>query len=254
MEKSKSLHRILDSGEVVLSKRGVISGMILLFVYLFLTDYYLLGVYYAVEKIFGYTLNNLELNMVFYVTMIIAVLLIFGKYLWASLKRAVAQKPRYIWIIAVYLGYLAILTFNMMAQVIIGMVQTDLTSANQNSVVAYSQQSMLSMVFMSCLCAPIIEEVLFRGVLFRGFAKNRTWAIIAGFVSALVFASVHVVPAAISYQDPGELIYLLSYLPQGIVFAICCYKTENICGSILLHFVNNSIAMMALTASGALVF
>lgn len=254
MEKNKSFHKILDSGEVILSKRGVISGLILLFVYLFLTDYYLLGVYYAVEKLFKYTMSNLELNMVFYVTMLILVLAMFGKYLWASLKHAVAQKPRYMWIIAAYIGYLAILTFNMISQVIIGMVQTDLTSTNQDSVVAYSQQSMLSMMFMSCLCAPIIEEVLFRGVLFRPFAGNKKLAVIAGFLSALFFASVHVVPAAIAYQNPMELLYIVSYLPQGIVFAICCYKTENICGSIMLHFLNNFIAMMSLMSSGMLVF
>lgn len=244
MENKKSFHKILDDGEVVLSKRGVITGFILLIVYLFGMDFYLYGVDYVLRTQFGYTLNSLGLNMVFYVTMIILVLLFFGKYLWASLKRAVAQKPRYIWIITLYLGYLAILAFSMVAQVIVGMFETDLTSVNQDAAVSYSQNSTLAMMFMSCLCAPIIEEVFFRGVLFRPFANNKVCAVIACVLSALVFSSIHVVPAAIAYKDPGELIYLISYLPQGIVFAICCYKTKNIYGSILLHFANNLIAVM----------
>ncbi len=244
MENKKSFHKILDDGEVVLSKRGVIMGFILLLVYLVGMDFYLFGVDYVLRTYFGYELNNLGLNMVFYVTMIIIVLAFFGKYLWASLKRAFAQKPRYMWIITIYLGYLGILAFSMVSQVIVGMFENDLTSANQDAAVTYSQNSKLAMMFMSCLCAPIIEEVFFRGVLFRPFAKNKVCAVIAGLLSALLFASIHVVPAAITYSDPSELIYLVSYLPQGIVFAICCYKDKNIYGSILLHFVNNFIAIM----------
>lgn len=243
MENTKSLHKVLDDGEVVLSKRGVIWGLILLPVYVIGLSFLISLVFAVIEVSTGYVADALVQNMTFYVIMLTVVLLVFGKYLLASLKRAVSQKPRYMWIIVLYLGYLAILAFSMVSQVIVGMFTSDLTSANQDTAVSFSQNSKWAMAFMSLLCAPIIEEVFFRGVLFRPFANNKVCAVIAGLVSALLFASIHVVPEVIASGNMGEFIYLLSYLPQGIVFAICCYKTKNICGSMLLHFAANLIAL-----------
>ncbi len=244
MENTKSLHRVLDDGEVVLSKRGVIIGLLLLPVYLIGLSLAIEAVLYLIYMKTGYVLSSVYMNLIYYVIMLAIVLAVFGKYLWASLKRAINQKPRYIWIIMLYLGYLGILAFSMVSQVIVGIFTNDLTSTNQDAAVGFSQDSALIMGFMSCICAPIIEEVFFRGVLFRPFANNKVMTVIAAIVSALLFASIHVVLNAIVSGNYGELIYIVSYLPQGIIFAICCYKTKNICGSILMHLVCNAIALM----------
>ncbi len=245
MENKKSLHRILDDGEVVLSKRGVIIGLILLPVYLVGLSLLIAVVSEVLRLTVGYEMTDLQFNLSYYVIMLTIVLLIFGKYIWASIRRAVQQKPRYIWIIVLYLGYLAILAFNMVSQVIIGMFSSDLTSTNQDTVVNYAQESKLAMTFMACVCAPIIEEVFFRGVLFRPFAKGKVTAVLAAVMSALLFASIHVLPTFIATGDLSELVYIVAYLPQGLIFATCCYKAKNICASMLLHLLNNAIAMTA---------
>ena len=242
--KIRSLHSILEDGEVVLNKRGVLFGVLLLPVYLFGLSFAIEWVFWMLEPKLGYKIDPIYLNLVYYIIMTAIVLLVFGKYLLASFKRALEQRPRYIWIITLYLGYLAILAFSTVSQVIVGMFTSDATSANQDAAVSFSQNNVLIMGFMSCICAPIVEEVFFRGVLFRPFAKNKVLAVIAAVISSVMFASIHVVLAAIVNKDPSELIYIVSYLPQGIVFAICCYKTKNICGSILLHSASNLLATL----------
>lgn len=243
MENKRSLHKILDDGEVVLSKRGVIIGLILLPVYLVGLSFVLSFAVVFLETKFGIVISDLYFNLIYYIIMMVIVLAVFGKYLWASFKRALTQKPRYVWIAALYLGLLGTYAFNMVAQVVIGVCTNDLTSVNEDSATAYAEQSPLLMIFMACICAPIIEEVFFRGVLFRPMAgKKCAW--IAYLVSGLLFAAIHVVPATIANGDLMELIYLVSYLPMGIIFAVCCHKTKNIFGSILLHFANNLIAVV----------
>lgn len=244
MENTKSLHRVLDDGEVVLSKRGVIIGLLLLPVYWIGLSLVIETVLYLVYQKTGYVLSSMYMNLIYYVIMLTIVLAVFGKYLWASLKHAINQKPRYMWIVMLYLGYLGMIALSMVSQVIVGLFTNDLTSTNQDNVVSFSEDSVLVMGFMSCICAPIIEEVFFRGILFRPFAKNKVCAVLAGAVAAILFASMHVVTAAIVNNNPGELIYILSYLPHGIVLAVCCYKTKNICGAILMHMVTNMIAMI----------
>ncbi len=244
LEKRKYIYKVLDDGEVVLSKLGVIIGFILLPVYLF-------GLSIAIEfasillyKRFGFEMTDLQFNMVFYIIMLAVVIGIYGRYIWASIKRAFSQRPRWMWIVTLYLGFLGIFSLNMVSQVIIGMFERDMTSVNQDTAVSFAENSLGFMFFMSCICAPIIEELFFRGVLFRPFARGKVSAVIACLVSAVLFASIHVVTAAIANNDPGELLYLIGYLPQGIVLAVCCYKTKNIAGSMLLHFANNLLAIM----------
>ncbi len=246
MENKKSLHRILDDGEVVLSKRGILVGFILLPVYMIGLSLLLSFVSAVIEVKLGYVISNLYFNLIFYAIMLAIVLLVFGKYLLASFKRAIKQRPKYIWLLTVYLGYFGILSFNMVSRLVVGIFKTDPTSVNQDTASSYAEESLAIMMFMSCLCAPIIEEVFFRGLLFRGLMsrKHKWTAIPACIISALLFAGMHVYPAVIANQDITELVYLASYLPMGIIFAVCVYKTKNIFSGILLHAVNNIVATL----------
>lgn len=245
MENKKRLYKILDDGEVVISGKGKLLGLLVLL------PIYLIGLNFALsflsaflEQKFGIVISGLYFNLIYYIIMLAAVLLMFGGYLLQSFKRALKQKPRYIWLVTLYLGYFSILAFNMVGNVVVGLFKTDSTSVNQDAATSYAQESLWIMAFMSCLCAPIIEEVIFRGLLFRGLmSRNHKWtAVPACLLSGLLFAGMHVFPAAIANGDISELIYLASYLPMGITFAVCVYKTKNIFGGILLHAFNNIVA------------
>lgn len=103
--------------------------------------------------------------------------------------------------------------------------------------------------------APIVEEIVFRKCLFGIFKKN-SLAIV--FVSALLFASIHVVPECISIitnivQHNAtvvdlylEFICIISYLGQAFAISFVYYKSrQNIIPCILIHFTNNFIALTA---------
>ncbi len=75
--------------------------------------------------------------------------------------------------------------------------------------------------------APILEELLFRGVILRGLLKNYS-PIKAIFWSAFIFGLVHLNP----WQFIGAFL-------TGIFIGFVYWKTNSIIPGILIHFVNN---------------
>lgn len=84
------------------------------------------------------------------------------------------------------------------------------------------------MVVMAVISAPILEEIIFRGIIMKGLV-NKGWeprkAIL---VSALVFGLVHGNP----WQFVGAVLL-------GTVLGLVYYKTESLLMPILLHAFNN---------------
>ena len=83
------------------------------------------------------------------------------------------------------------------------------------------------------IIAPIVEELFFRGFIFAGLQQRWPWPI-AGAVSALLFATVHIIPT--------------SFLPifiLGFIFSYLYYRSGSIWPAILMHMLTNTIALSA---------
>lgn len=76
--------------------------------------------------------------------------------------------------------------------------------------------------------APVVEEVIFRGMIFRFFFRDKP--IFAMLLSALLFALVH---------GPTDLASFLMYGGLGLTFSFTYYTTQRLEMSILAHFLNN---------------
>lgn len=88
-----------------------------------------------------------------------------------------------------------------------------------------------TMFLMVSFFAPIIEEILFRGIIQKGMINNGVKPRNAILIAALVFGLVHFNP----WQFVGA--FLL-----GIVLGVVYFKTKSLLMSIFLHFFNNTIA------------
>lgn len=78
----------------------------------------------------------------------------------------------------------------------------------------------------------IIEEFLFRGMIYRGIA-NKSNKKIAIIISALLFAFLH--------MNFNQMCYAFV---MGLVFAIVIYLTDNLSVSILLHMLFNAFTVI----------
>jgi membrane protease YdiL (CAAX protease family) len=88
------------------------------------------------------------------------------------------------------------------------------------------------MVAAAVVAAPLCEEIVFRGYLY-GAAKRFAGPWVAGFFSALVFASVH-----------GSLVALLPLFVFGCLLAFVYEKTGSIWAPIAIHFCFNGATVL----------
>jgi hypothetical protein len=91
---------------------------------------------------------------------------------------------------------------------------------------------------------PIVEEVLFRGVVFGSLRpRSRARAYV---ISVAVFALYHVWRYALS--DPTELIYALQYVPVSIVLAWIYERSGTIWPGIFFHMGINAMSFYVMDA------
>jgi membrane protease YdiL (CAAX protease family) len=89
-------------------------------------------------------------------------------------------------------------------------------------------------VLLIVIAAPVSEEVCFRGMLFGGL-RERLPRLAAALISGLIFGALHVT-TGISAVPP--------LIVFGFVLALLYEKTGSIWPGILLHMLNNSVALL----------
>lgn len=114
---------------------------------------------------------------------------------------------------------------------------------NDEMVMDMARQGYNTMFAMAVFMAPLVEEPLFRGLLFGGLRrKNRA---LAYAVSAGLFALYHVWQFAVAYRDPSYLLYALNYIPVSIALAFSYEKSGSIWVPIGFHALVNGLSMYA---------
>jgi membrane protease YdiL (CAAX protease family) len=89
-------------------------------------------------------------------------------------------------------------------------------------------------ILLIAIAAPVSEEVCFRGMLFGGL-RQRLPRLAAALVSGLIFGGLHAL-TGISAVPP-----LIAF---GFILALLYEKTGSIVPGIVLHMLNNSIALI----------
>lgn len=103
---------------------------------------------------------------------------------------------------------------------------------------ALEQYNYLYLIFGSVIFAPIVEEIVYRGIL-RKFIKNDKLFII---ISAILFGLAHVIGSSSLIQ----YIYILDYGLSGLYLAFLYTKYNNIYLNISAHFFINLIATVSM--------
>jgi membrane protease YdiL (CAAX protease family) len=94
-------------------------------------------------------------------------------------------------------------------------------------------QELLWTLAVLALLAPLVEELVFRG-LFYGWLAGRWGSIVALIASSLAFAAAHVEPA-----------HAILVLPLGLWFGWLRRWTNSLLPSLVAHMVNNGVAVVA---------
>jgi len=113
------------------------------------------------------------------------------------------------------------------------------------------------------IAAPIFEELVFRLGIFRAFTgKGKTLEIIGIFVTAILFAGIHLVATfTTAFADPSNINYELiksdlwtlpSYLIGAFGLTIAYAKSKNFASNVITHMVWNCISYVAIISTSLL--
>jgi len=142
----------------------------------------------------------------------------------------------------VFVGYLVIILglmfINLARELVVGHIdiaQNQLTLQNTFSQGLYG---IIFVGFLSIVVAPIVEELIFRGVVMNYFCTNKGWWVNI-ILSAGMFGYFHVYSAFNAFD-------FLQYAFMGGVLAYVYKKTQQIQYAMLTHALNNTVSFFAM--------
>lgn len=137
----------------------------------------------------------------------------------------------------IFTGYFILFASLLLASIILEYLGVNETSQNEATIRGYFEKDTFRLIvlfFMLCIFTPIVEEVIFRKVVYN-FIEPKASKIVAIIGTGVVFGLMHV----ITY---GDFIQSIPYILMGIALGYVYYRSnKNIYVSIGAHFLNNFV-------------
>lgn len=146
-----------------------------------------------------------------------------------------------IWIMTI--GLAAVYLFSFVGEIFVNvLLPSNLQEAsNQTLVETLVSYNVGLMAFNAVILAPIVEELLFRGLIFNTLRQKNV--LLAHLISAFLFGFLHVYSYILA-GDMTEWIKLIPYMMAGFAFSFAYEKRQTIIAPIMLHSLKNLIAMI----------
>ena len=187
-------------------------------------------------------LNTAQVNFIYFCINFAATAFIFRKYLFQTMQDALCVPFRTI-LYAVFAFLGSILLGGMVGSFILR-VYPEFMNVNDNAIGAMILENRALMVIGSVLLAPITEELLFRGLVFRGLYDRSPLA--AYLISMVLFSVIHI-SGYVGHYDWKLLFFcFLQYLVPAYCLNYAYRYSGNLIAPILMHMVTNLVALMAM--------
>ena len=141
-------------------------------------------------------------------------------------------------------SYYAIMMFNSLISIVLWQFMP-IGNLNNEAVAGMAVDRPGMTFAMTVLLAPLVEEPLFRGVLFGGLRRKSRAAAYA--VSIVFFSLYHVV----NYLSYGAIyaLYGIIYIPSAFMLCLCYEQSDSIWSSVFLHMLVNGVAISSVLSA-----
>ncbi len=187
-------------------------------------------------------IDELWLNFTFFVLNIVVICIGFSRYLGKNLRHLGKNILQILSTSVV--GFVVYWASNLLVSIAIFLYFPSFSNANDASIQAMASQQYWIMFTGSVILVPVVEEVLYRGVIFSFL--DRYSRPLAYLLSALFFAAIHVVGYIGSMEPMYLLVSVLQYLPAGLCLCWAYARTGNIFAPVLIHTAVNLMGMLAM--------
>ncbi len=220
------------------NRREVLWGGIYLILYMFVMPWLVPAVVYLT----GAELNAAQTNFVYFMVNFAATTVIFRKFIFRSLKDALKVPGPTLWYAV--LGYLGSLTLGSFVAAFIYRLEPEFANVNDMAINAILEENFALMAIGAVILAPITEELLFRGLIFRGLYDRSPLA--AHLVSMTLFSAIHISGYIGAYEPKILLLCFLQYLPAAYCLNFAYRQSGTIAAPILMHGLTNLVSLCAM--------
>lgn len=117
-------------------------------------------------------------------------------------------------------------------------------SQNQQLIIDSMRQDPMYVILSAVIMAPIVEEIVFRGVLFRKI-RNMNHYVLAIVISSVTFGIMHVLQSILE-MNVMDLPFIVVYIVLGLFFVKIYEETGKLSNAIWLHLLNNVVGVLAI--------
>lgn len=190
----------------------------------------------------GNPLSDAAANFVYFGTNFICVTVIFRKFILDSFGCALNNFV--LCIRAVICGFVLYYVASYITYKALIFLKPNFFNVNDESIFQMTRNNYALMGIGTVLLVPPVEEILYRGLIFRGLHSRSR--ILAYAVSTLAFCAIHVFGYIGLYDWFTLLLCLLQYVPAGICLACAYEQADTIAAPILIHMIINLIGILSM--------
>ena len=192
---------------------------------------------YACEAL-GIVLSDAIAQFILFCIEFLCIVAINHRFLVRSLH--IATKSLFRCIIFAALGFFLYYASNILLTKATHAILPGYINANNSKVAALIAQSPLLMGIGVAFFVPIIEETLYRGLIFRELYHKNPW--LGYLLSTAIFSLIHVTGYLGVYDPAALLASFLLYLPAGLCLSWAYVQADTIVAPIMIHITVNLIA------------
>lgn len=187
-------------------------------------------------------LSTARLNFIFFCINFLAVVLLLRKFLCKNIQDAAEILPKCL--ITATMGVLFYFAANYAVSSLIRFFHPAFANVNDANVAAMLEEDFVLMAIGTVLLVPATEELLFRGVIFRGLYDRSP--VLAYAVSTVSFALIHILGFTGTADALTLFLCFVQYLPAGMILCRCYDRSGTIVTPILTHTVVNLVGILVL--------
>lgn len=139
--------------------------------------------------------------------------------------------------------YIPQILTNGVLQVLLFALTNTNSGVNQETATMLFEKAPFALAVPAILIAPLIEECIFRGIIFRGTRGFGFWP--AALISGGVFGLLHCIGDILTGNWSG-LLFIIVYTAMGVFMCKAYENSKNIFGAISLHMFTNTIAILSM--------
>lgn len=185
-------------------------------------------------------LSDRTINVIYYGVGTAYILLFLRSYLRADFDTLLDHKiGNFLCLLS---GYFFDILLSYAAIIALELIVGSVVNPNEEAIDTMAQSDYSAVFGLAVFLAPVVEETLFRGVVF-GTLREKS-RVLAYAVSILLFSFYHIWQYAIAYSDASLFIYMIQYIPVSFVLAWLYDRSRTIWVPIIFHMLINALALV----------